>query len=125
MKRISHHIARIGLGITFTWIGVLIFRDPVGWGTYLQPWAAKLLPIPIVQAMMGTAILDMAIGVFLLLNTFVWIAAFIGALHILSVLIVSGITDITVRDIAILYCAVAVAIDALPEFIAGRFAFLK
>lgn len=125
MRRLSYHISRIGLGITFLWIGVLIFRDPIGWSGYVQPWAAHLIPLPLVQVMVGTAFLDMIIGVFLLLNVFVYIITFVGAIHIMSVLLVSGITDITVRDIAILYCSVALMVDALPELIISRFPFLR
>jgi len=125
MKRISYHISRIGLGITFLWIGVLIFRNPVGWGGYVQPWALSLLPVPLMQVMMATAIFDMTVGILLLLNLLVWIVSFVAALHVISVLVVSGITDITVRDIAILYCAVALFIDTLPEFITNRLPFLK
>ncbi len=125
MKRLSYHISRIGLGITFLWIGVLIFNNPVGWGGYVQPWALSLLPVPVVQIMTATAILDMTLGVLLLLNIFVWAVSFVAALHVVSVLIVSGITDITVRDIAIFYCALALLVDSLPQFIANRFPFLK
>lgn len=125
MKRLSYHISRIGLGITFVWIGVLIFGNPAGWGAYVQPWALNLLPVPIVQIMMFTAILDVTIGVLLLFNLFVWVVSFVAALHIASVLIVSGITDVTVRDIAILYCAIALFVDTLPQFITRRFSFLR
>ncbi len=115
MKKTSFHILRVGLAITFIWIGILIIKNPEAWGGYLQPWAAGLLPTPIAQAMIGTALLDIAIGVLLLFNSFVWLAALVGAIHILIVLIVSGITDITVRDIAILAAAMALMVDSLPK----------
>lgn len=115
MKRTSFHILRVGLAITFLWIGVLIFKTPEAWGGYLQPWAVGLLPIPIAQAMIGTAILDIAIGFLLLIDSFVWVAALVGAIHLVIVLTVSGITDITVRDIAILAAAVAIMADSLPK----------
>src|SRR3989338_5736519 len=102
MKRVSCHLLRVGLSITFLWIGVLIFKNPESWGGYLQPWAYGLLPIPIEQAMIGTAILDIAIGALLLVDIFTWLAALVGALHLVIVLTVSGITDITVRDIGLL-----------------------
>lgn len=120
MKKMSFYILRIGLAVTFLWIGVLIIRNPEAWGGYLQPWAAGLLPIPLAQAMMGTAILDIAIGVFLLINFLPWLAAFIGAVHLAIILIVSGITDITVRDIGLLTGALAVAIDSLPVSIINK-----
>ena len=68
MNKISFHILRIGLAVTFLWIGVLILRNPEAWGEYMRPWAAGLLPVPVTQVMIGTAILDIIIGVFLLIN---------------------------------------------------------
>jgi uncharacterized membrane protein YphA (DoxX/SURF4 family) len=120
MKRASSYILRIGLAVTFLWIGVLILRNPEAWGGYLQPWAAGLLPIPVTQAMMGTAILDIMIGVFLLINFLPWLAALIGAIHLVIILIVSGITDITVRDIGLLAGMLALVINSLPQSITDK-----
>jgi len=115
MKKTSFHILRVGLAVTFLWIGVLIFKQPEAWGGYLMPWAAGLLPVPIEQAMMGTAVLDVIIGALLLYDFFVWFAALVGVIHLIIVLAVSGITDITVRDIGILAAAIALMADSLPE----------
>lgn len=115
MMKISFHILRVGLAITFLWVGVLIFKQPEAWGGYLQPWAAGLLPIPIAQAMIGTAILDIVIGFLLLIDSFVWLAALVGAIHLIIILAVSGITDITVRDIGILAAALALMAESLPK----------
>ena len=115
MKKTSFHILRVGLAVTFLWIGVLIFKQPEAWGGYLMPWAAGLLPVPIEQAMIGTAILDIIIGALLLFDLFVWLAASIGIIHLIIVLAVSGITDITVRDIGILAAVIALMADSLPE----------
>lgn len=120
MKKTSFHILRVGLAITFLWIGVLIFKTPEAWGGYLQPWAAGLLPVPIAQAMMGTAVLDIAIGFLLLIDSFVWLAALVSAVHLIIILTVSGITDITVRDIAILSAAVAIMVDSLPKTLTDK-----
>ena len=120
MKRISFHILRTGLAITFLWIGVLILRNPEAWSGYLQPWAAGLLPIPLAQAMMGTAILDITIGAFLLINFLPWLVASVGAVHLAVILIVSGITDITVRDIGLLAGTLALIIDSSPPSIIRR-----
>lgn len=115
MKKNSFEILRIGLAITFLWIGILIFKNPEAWGGYLQLWAIKLLPIPIGKVMIGAAISDIAIGIFLLFNIFTWFAAFTGAIHISIVLITSGITDITVRDIGLLTGIIAVMVDSLSR----------
>lgn len=125
MSKISFHFLRVGLAITFLWIGVLIFKNPESWGGYLQPWAAGLLPVPIAQAMIGAAILDMLIGAFLLFNFLPWAAAFVGAIHLVTVLTVSGINDVTVRDIGLLFAALAIMIDSLPQSIVNRINLLK
>jgi len=115
MNKTSFHILRVGLAITFLWIGILIFKQPEAWGGYLQPWAAGLLPIPIKEAMIGTAVLDILIGAFLLFDFFVWFVALLGAIHLIIILTVSGITDITVRDIGILAAIIALVIDSFPK----------
>ena len=122
MKKTSFHFLRVGLAITFLWIGVLIFKNPEAWGGYLQPWAAGLLPIPLSQAMIGTAILDITIGAFLLFDFLPWLAALVGAIHLVIVLSVSGVTDITVRDIGLLTAVLALMIDSLPPSITNRIA---
>lgn len=106
---------RVGLAITFLWIGILIFRAPETWGGYLQPWAAGLLPLPLDQAMKGTAFLDIAIGIFLLIDWKTWLAALVAAVHLIIVLATSGITDITVRDIGLLAAAIAIMVESLPN----------
>lgn len=112
---------RVGLAITFLWIGILIFQNPEAWGSYIKPWALAWLPLSLVQVMAGTAVLDLTVGVLLLLDIFTWIAAFVGAIHIIVVLITSGITDITVRDVGLLTGALAISFEALPEWILSKF----
>ncbi|HEX9664498.1 MAG TPA: hypothetical protein VGA49_01610 [Patescibacteria group bacterium] len=115
MKQFSLLILRIGLAITFIWIGVLIFRQPEAWGGYLQPWAANLLPIPIKEAMLGVAVLDIFIGILILSRPVAWLAALIGSFHLLTVLIGSGINDVTVRDIGLLAGMLAIVADHFAD----------
>jgi uncharacterized membrane protein YphA (DoxX/SURF4 family) len=125
MRKASYHFLRVGLAITFLWIGILIFKNPESWGGYLQPWVAGLMPIPLTQAVIGTAILDIVIGFLLLVDFLPWLAALLGAIHLIIVLAVSGITDITVRDIGLLAALLAIVIDSLPQSIISRINFLK
>ena len=120
MHKTSFHILRVGLAITFLWIGILIIKAPEAWGGYLQPWAANLLPIPIKEAMIGTAVLDIIIGFLFLIDSFVWIAALAGAIHLIIVLTVSGINEGTVRDIGILSGVIALMADSLPVTIVNK-----
>ncbi|OGI61022.1 hypothetical protein A2814_01155 [Candidatus Nomurabacteria bacterium RIFCSPHIGHO2_01_FULL_38_19] len=115
MSRTSFHILRVGLAITFLWIGVLIFKEPEAWGGFIQPWVADLVPISIKQAMIGTAFLDIVIGILLLIDSLVWLAALVAAGHLFVVLTVSGINEVTVRDIGILAAALTLMVDSLPK----------
>lgn len=108
------------MGITFLWIGVLIFREPEFWGGFVKPWAAGLLPIPLEQAMISTAILDIVIGFFLLIDVFTWIAGLLGMIHLLIVLTVSGIDSITVRDVGLLGATFALFWEDLPKKIKDK-----
>jgi uncharacterized membrane protein YphA (DoxX/SURF4 family) len=120
MKKISYHVLRIGLAITFLWIGILIFQNPEAWGGYIQPWALKLIPGSLVNAMIATAILDILVGVCLLFNIFTWIGALLGAFHLVVVLSTTFITEITARDIGLLCAILALAVEALPQNISMK-----
>lgn len=114
LRHRHHDIMRIGMGITFLWIGILIFRDPEGWGGFIQPWALKLLLVPVRQAMISTAILDMVIGLLLIINRWTWIASALASVHLMIILITAGINEVTVRDIGLLGAAIALAIVTWP-----------
>lgn len=102
IRQAAFHILRVGMAITFLWIGILILKDPQGWGGYIQPWLVNLLPFSIRHIMLSTAILDITIGALLLIDFLTWQASIIGALHLVTVLAASGINAITVRDIGLL-----------------------
>ena len=70
-------------------------------------------------------ILDIAIGAFLLFDFLPWLAALVGATHLVIVLTVSGITDITVRDIGLLVAALALMIDSLPQEVLNKIRLQK
>lgn len=114
MKQSAHQILRVGIAITFLWISILIFQEPEAWGSFIQPWAAGLLPLSLKSAMIGTAILDAVIGFLLLVDSWAWLAALAGSIHLIIVLTVSGINVITVRDIGLLAAAIALLINSLP-----------
>lgn len=122
MRNASYHILRVGCAITFLWIGVLILQDPEGWGGYIQDWAQKLLFLPLSSAMIGTALLDIMVGFLLLVDVLTPYAALIASLHLVVVLVVSGINAITVRDIGLLAATLALTIHSFPK---GAVSFLK
>lgn len=120
MNKVSYTILRVGLGITFLWVGVLIFQSPEAWSNFISPWAAELIPFSLKNTMICVGIFDVLIGALLVYDFAVWIGALFAAIHMIDVLVVSGITSITVRNIAILAGALALFIDSMPPKVANR-----
>lgn len=89
-------------------------QNPEGWGGMLASWAINILPAPVTSIMIFTALLDLIIGFFLLIDVFTWLAALIGSAHIAVVLITVGINAITVRDIGLFAAALALSAAFLP-----------
>ncbi|MEK7664410.1 MAG: DoxX family membrane protein [Patescibacteria group bacterium] len=122
-NKVAYHILRVGMAITFIWIGILILKSPESWAGYMQPWAVKLLPVSTKLALISTAILDITIGLLFLVDWMTWLAGLLGAFHLITVLTVSGITDITVRDIGLMAGCIVIMIESLP--ISFKYKFLK
>lgn len=120
MSKVSYTILRVGLGITFLWVGVLIFKSPEGWSNFIAPWAVELIPFSLRNTMICVGIFDVLIGALLIYDVAVWVGALFAAIHMIDVLVVTGITTVTVRNIAILAGALALFIDSMPPKIADR-----
>ena len=115
MTKAAFNILRVGVAVTFLWIGLLIFKDPVSWTGYIGDWAQDLMVLDAVAVMTLTGIFDMIIGLWLLLDYKVWIPASLATLHLASVIVVSGINSITVRDIGLLAASLALFFDSAPN----------
>jgi uncharacterized membrane protein YphA (DoxX/SURF4 family) len=125
MKKYSRYLLQVGLGTVFIGIGVMILQDPAGWAALIQPWAAKLIPGSILSTMKETGFLDIGVGVLFLIGPLAWIAALIGSVHITVVLITTGITTITIRDIGLLAAAIVLFIETVPMSLVRRVLFWK
>ncbi|MBI2450665.1 MAG: DoxX family membrane protein [Candidatus Nealsonbacteria bacterium] len=119
MKTASFHILRVGMAVTFLWIGILILKEPEAWGDFIQPWAADILPVSLKTAMLGSAILDISVGFLLLIGYFTWQASLLASFHLITVLAVAGINAITIRDLGLLAASLALLVSSFP--IKGRF----
>lgn len=112
MKHASYHVLRVGLGITFLWIGILIIQNPTSWSSYLLPWSKDLLDgwaIPIMYVIAG---FDLLIGLLLLLDALLWLVAIVGILHLIVALLATGITALTVHDITLIAALIAIYLES-------------
>lgn len=125
MRNTSFTILRVGVGITFLWIGILILRDPSGWSQLILPWAAHLIPGSLTFAMQQTAVLDIVIGFLLIIGVWTWFASLLAAIHLIIVLLTTGISDITCRDVGLLASSIAIMLESrpfgwLPAWVPGK-----
>lgn len=121
MNNTASHILRVGLGITFIVIGFVVWAAPQGWAGFLQPWARKLMPGDIVRTMKSTAVLDVILGVWLLVNRATWIPAFIASAHLLIILITTTAMGVIIeRDLGLLAAALALFFQTAPRAILAK-----
>lgn len=118
MNSLAVHILRIGLGATFILIGFSVWAAPEAWGSFVQPWALAFLPKDIASFMKSTAIVDMFLGVWMLVNRGTWIAALVASLHVLVILITTTTMGVIIeRDVAIFAATLALFLDTMPHTI--------
>jgi hypothetical protein len=60
--------------------------------------------------MQATALYDIAVGVWLFIGVPLWIPALLAAIHLVLVLVVSGIMSPSYRDVGLLAMAVALVL---------------
>lgn len=125
MNKKPFNILRAGLALTFIWIGVLILRNPIAWAGYIQPWVLQYIPGSLEAAMIQTGYLDIAVGLMLLIRPTVWLGGLFGALHLIIVLITANVTDVTVRDIGLLFASVSLFIQTCPEWLSNKIKILR
>ncbi len=118
MNLVAYRILRIGMGITFVYIGILIWQSPLSWGSFIQPWALKFLHFPLEQTMKVSAVFDVVIGAWLFFGTWARIAAFLAAAHLAVILVTTtgSFTSIIVRDIGLLAGCLALSVGSSREY---------
>lgn len=116
IRKVSFTVLRIGIGLTFVWIGVLIAANPDEWTKLIEPWVLAIVPFSAWHLMLGTAVLDMLIGLFLLTGYLVPLVALIAALHLGMIILATGLdirNVVAARGVGLLAAVLAILFDAL------------
>ncbi len=113
MNTLSYRILRFGLGITFVWIGVLVWQSPLAWGSFIQPWALKLMKLPLETTMKITAVFDVAVGLWLMFGMWTRIAAALACAHLAVVLLTTSATfsNVIVRDVGLFAATLSLSLS--------------
>lgn len=111
-------VLRIGLGITFIWIGTLIVQEPESWAGLIRTELTPFIPIDPATMMLDTGIFDIVIGLLLIFGVWLWAAGLLAALHMLTVVLTIYVSDTTARDIGLMAAGFAVMLASpMPGFV--------
>ena len=99
---LARHVLRIGLGLTFVWMGLLIWQSPELYAAFLSPWAQQFVGDSAVT-LKAVAAFDLVMGVLLISGLLTWVVALLVSVHLLGVLIGMGnLSDVAARDFGLL-----------------------
>jgi len=99
---------RLGLAVTFIWIGVDIFRNPNTWIGYVPVDPGFSLSREAALSVGG--VFDVTLGLMLLFRVWSKLAGWLAVLHLVAILIVQGINAVLIRDVGLLGTALALAL---------------
>ncbi|HIH38636.1 DoxX family membrane protein [Candidatus Woesearchaeota archaeon] len=119
-------VLRIALSLLFLWFGISQLVNPESFLGYIPDWmythGAEMthshplqmmhnIPKPSVHVLiMGNGLFETVFGTLLLLGLFTRISAILLSLHLFIIAIGMGYNDITVRDLALAFASISVAL---------------
>lgn len=116
MTDLALYLLQYGLAFVFVWTGVLILKDVPGWaGIIRSSWASRFIMGTPESSMRMTAIMDIVIGLWLVSGLWLWLAALVAGLHLITVLLVTGIMSPAYRDVGLLTACIALMLSTVPQ----------
>jgi len=103
---------RYGIGLTATLAGLdKFFNLLANWGSYVSPFAARLLPISTGSFMHIVGVIELAVGL-AILGGWTRLGAYVASAWLLGVaanLVLAGFYDVAVRDVIMAIAAFTLA----------------
>lgn len=113
LRQLRHLLMRIGISLVFLIFGIWEITSPAHWASYVPSFLTSTQNTLTLVRIHGSLLL--IIGLAILTGTYLRIAASLGSiillLIIVSLMIDTGYIEIVVRDVALLFLAVSVALD--------------
>jgi len=96
---------RIGLGLTFLWVGVDILRHPDIWVGYVP----ENVPLGLTRetALQIGGFFDVVVGLALMVPVLPKLMSGLAAAHLLAIIVTNGADAVLIRDIGLLGAALA------------------
>ena len=114
LKNYAPALVRFGVGIVFFIFGVLQLINPEQWHAWIPSFILNYLTAN--QFIYINGSFDFIIGGLLILGLLTRIAAFLGSLHLISVILSVGFIDIGIRDFGLLLALLSVLLHGSDDF---------
>lgn len=111
-EELVHAAVRLAVGGVFLWFGLDKFIHPEIWFGWVPGWIWPLLPFGPTTFMMLNGAFETAIGALLIVGRFVRLASFAATAFLISITVMLGVNEVTIRDGVILGGCVALIIHA-------------
>lgn len=105
-KSYAQPLARYGIGIVFLLFGIIQFTNVSSWSPLIPDFLTYFMSKNTI--LIFISIFNFCIGTLLILGTYVRIASFLGALHLIGVIFVLGFNPIAVRDFGLLLVTISI-----------------
>lgn len=106
-KEYAPIFVRYGVGIVFLLFGIDQTFSPESWFSWLPIWTLDL-PISQLTFITVLGIFNLIVGVLLIVGFLTRIAALLGSLHLLGVIISLGYNDISIRDFGLFLASLSI-----------------
>ncbi len=99
---------RVGLGLTFVFIGIDILRHPTMWLGYVPQ--ETLLGFNQETMLRMGGLFDMVVGTLLIIKAWPRLAGALAVLHLIGIFTLNGIDGVLARNIGLLGTAIAITV---------------
>ncbi len=106
MTTYAQLLLRAGIGFVFIYAGVSSFLEPLNWVGFFPQFLRSLVPQNILLP--AFSLYELGIGIWLLFGKNLFLASFLAAVSLLSIVIFNfGSFDILFRDLGLFFAALA------------------
>ena len=115
-EKVAPLVLRVGVGIVFLYFGITKFTQPDVWINWINPKILYYIPFTPHTFIYLQGALESLTGLMLIIGLLTRVFALIAFLIVAAILVSVGISDVTVRDIAILAAALSLALTKASFF---------
>ena len=110
-RQLMNLVLRFAAGSVFLWFGVDKIVRPEAWYAWVPSWIWPFIPNMDVFMYLNGAF-EVAVGLCLVTGKYVREAAILAALFVFGITMAVGVSEVTVRDLALVGICIALAIEA-------------